>query len=329
MRVLHTSDWHIGADLCEKSRLDEHKAFFAWLANTIREERVNVLLASGDIFDTPSPSNGAVAVYFDFLRSLHDTPCRHVVITGGNHDSPSHLNAPAGYLAHDGIHILGCAKDGAIEREVLVLDDEKGAPSLIVCAVPFLRDRDVRKSSFGQNPEERARELCAGIDRHYRDVLARAGEIAQGLSSMKALFGRSRVVREGSLTVIEDCYNASLDSVSDAIATLSNVHWNKNKHIVLGDMKELGSASRYAHRTVGRMLCSADCQYIYLYGSEMEEAYKVLYDNGQKEKAVYTPDFEVLSSSIRKETSHGDLFLLKGSRSMAMERLFDTFKEVG
>lgn len=154
-------------------------------------------------------------------------------------------------------------------------------------------------------------------------------EIARGLSSMKALFGRSRVVREGSLTVIEDCYNASLDSVSDAIATLSNVRWNRNKHIVLGDMKELGSASRSAHRTVGRMLCSADCQYIYLYGSEMEEAYKVLYDNGQKERAVYTPDFEVLSSSIRKETSHGDLFLLKGSRSMAMERLFDTFKEVG
>ena len=198
MRVLHTSDWHIGADLCEKSRLDEHKAFFAWLANTIREERVDVLLASGDIFDTPSPSNGAVAVYFDFLRSLHDTPCRHVVITGGNHDSPSHLNAPAGYLAHDGIHILGCSKDGAIEREVLVLDDEKGAPSLIVCAVPFLRDRDVRKSSFGQNPEERARELCAGIDRHYRDVLARARERAKGLAHPCPIVGMGHLFASGS-----------------------------------------------------------------------------------------------------------------------------------
>lgn len=154
-------------------------------------------------------------------------------------------------------------------------------------------------------------------------------EIVQGLESMEPLFGRSRVVRKGSLTVIEDCYNASPDSVSDAISTLSSVRWNRNKHIVLGDMKELGSASRYAHRNVGRMLCNADCQYIYLYGSEMEEAYKVLYDSGYKYKAVYTPDFDVLSSSVRRGTSHGDLLLLKGSRSMAMERLFDTLKEVG
>lgn len=198
MRVLHTSDWHIGANLCEKSRLDEHRAFFAWLVDLIRTENVDVLLASGDIFDTTTPSNAAMAVYFDFLRSLHDTSCRHVIITGGNHDSPSHLNAPAGYLAHDGIHILGCAQDGDLDREILVLDDANGQPGLIVCAVPFLRDRDVRRAGFGQDPDQRARDLCAGIVTHYTDVLARARKLACGLAHPCPIVGMGHLFARGS-----------------------------------------------------------------------------------------------------------------------------------
>ena len=167
--------------------------------------------------------------------------------------------------------------------------------------------------------------LAVALARH---VGMRDDEIIDGLSSLKPLFGRSRVVHQGSLTVIEDCYNATLDSVDDAIRTVSGLEWKADKLIVLGDMRELGSASRDAHRQVGRSLCTARCDHILLYGDEMEEAYRVLYDSGRRD-VVYTRRFDVLSSSLRKKASSGDLVLLKGSRAMAMERLFETLKEVG
>lgn len=198
MRVLHTSDWHIGADLCEKSRLAEHEAFFAWLIETIQQEQVDVLLVSGDIFDTTSPANRAVKAYFTFLNRVRETCCRHVILTGGNHDSPSHLNAPAEYLGMDNIHVLGCARDGRHEDEVLVLDDVHGAPGLIVCAVPFLRDRDVRRASFGQDLDQRARDLCAGITAHYQEVLAIARERMASLAHPCAIVGMGHLFARGS-----------------------------------------------------------------------------------------------------------------------------------
>lgn len=218
MRVLHTSDWHIGATLCEKTRYEEHRAFFQWLTQTIVENRVEALLVAGDVFDTSSPSNRAVTLYFEFLQSLRSTPCRHVVIIGGNHDSPSQLNAPAGYLACDGIHVLGCARPGGpdgpdgkdgVDGEVLVLRNEQGVPGLIVCAVPFLRDRDVREAAFGQDPSLRTQFLCQGILAHYARVAERARERAAGLErpcpivAMGHFFATGAAVRDGedSLTV--------------------------------------------------------------------------------------------------------------------------------
>lgn len=155
------------------------------------------------------------------------------------------------------------------------------------------------------------------------------GEIAQGLSMLEPMFGRSRVVRQGSVTVIEDCYNATLDSMKDAISTVSRLSWKKDKFIVLGDMKELGSESARAHEYVGSILCNAKCEHIFLYGEEMENAYRILCDNGLRGKSVYTPDFARLSECVRTTVSKGDLVLIKGSRAMAMERLFDTLREVG
>ncbi len=154
-------------------------------------------------------------------------------------------------------------------------------------------------------------------------------DIAAGLSSLVPVFGRSRVVKEGSVTVIEDCYNAAYDSVYDAIKTISRLSWKGSKHIVLGDMRELGSESQNAHRRIGEALATADCDNIFLYGNEIEESYETLRSYGLSKKIVYTDDFDVLASKVRKETLPGDLMLLKGSRVMAMERLFDTLRQVG
>ena len=172
------------------------------------------------------------------------------------------------------------------------------------------------------------------IDASFTVAVAReAGlddaSIAQGLSSYTPLSGRGRIVRTGNLTVIEDCYNASLDSVSDAIKAISSIRWKGGKLIVLGDMRELGCESRKAHESVGMKLSRLKCSHIFLYGNEMEAAYRVLYDRGMKDSVTYTRDFDVLSSSFSRQLKAGDLVLLKGSRAMAMERLLDTVKEAG
>lgn len=153
-------------------------------------------------------------------------------------------------------------------------------------------------------------------------------DIMAGLSSIQPVFGRSRIVKEGSVTVIEDCYNATLDSVSDAIATVDRISWKGSKHVVLGDMRELGSESRKAHEEIGYRLSSCDCDRIFLYGEEIENTYRVLKNNGLKDKVLYTRDFNELSDSVSSSASAGDLMLLKGSRVMAMERIYDALRKV-
>jgi exonuclease SbcD len=67
MKILHTSDWHIGRVLYGKKSYDEFEAFFSWMAETIQEKQVDVLLVAGDIFDTSTPSNRAQELYYRFL----------------------------------------------------------------------------------------------------------------------------------------------------------------------------------------------------------------------------------------------------------------------
>ncbi|MCJ8164539.1 exonuclease SbcCD subunit D C-terminal domain-containing protein [Pontibacter sp. E15-1] len=166
MRVLHTSDWHLGQRLVNLERTEEHQHFLNWLLQTIEEERVEVLLMAGDVFDNGAPSNTALKLYYDFLRRACATCCRHVIITGGNHDSVSTLNAPRELLQYFNIHVVGGASDNPLD-ELIELRDAQGQLQLVVCAVPFLRDRDVRLSVAGENYEQREQRIREGIAAHY------------------------------------------------------------------------------------------------------------------------------------------------------------------
>ncbi|MDF7810453.1 exonuclease subunit SbcD [Hymenobacter sp. YC55] len=167
MRVLHTADWHLGQRFISgHERTDEHRHFLDWLVETVRTQRVEVLVIAGDIFDTGSPSNQALELYYSFLLNMRGTSCRDIVVVGGNHDSPATLNAPARLLRHLRVHVVGCVPD-CFEDQVLVLDDATGKPGLVVCAVPFLRDRDVRLSVPGETAEEREARIKQGIADHY------------------------------------------------------------------------------------------------------------------------------------------------------------------
>ncbi|WP_276496577.1 exonuclease SbcCD subunit D C-terminal domain-containing protein [Pontibacter litorisediminis] len=166
MRVLHTSDWHLGQRLVNLERTEEHQHFLNWLLQTIAQEQVEVLLMSGDVFDNGAPSNTALKLYYDFLRKVCATCCRHIIITGGNHDSVSTLNAPKELLECFNIHVVGGASPDPLD-ELIELRNEQGELELVVCAVPFLRDRDVRLSVPGESFEEREQRIKQGIAAHY------------------------------------------------------------------------------------------------------------------------------------------------------------------
>ncbi|MCB1985280.1 MAG: exonuclease SbcCD subunit D C-terminal domain-containing protein [Burkholderiales bacterium] len=174
-RILHTSDWHIGRTLYGRKRFDEFEAFLDWLVRTIQQERVDVLLVAGDVFDTATPNNTAQALYYRFLSRVSVTCCRHVVIIAGNHDSPSFLMAPKELLKALDVHVIGSISDN-IEDEVLVLSDNDNVPELIVCAVPYLRDRDIRVVESGESTEDKERQLIEGIRNHYCEVVVIAKE---------------------------------------------------------------------------------------------------------------------------------------------------------
>jgi DNA repair protein SbcD/Mre11 len=169
MKILHTSDWHIGRTLYGRKRYAEYEAFLNWLADLIERENIDALLVSGDIFDNSTPSNYAQEIYYRFLCSIALLPNRHVVVTAGNHDSPSFLNAPREILKSLNVHVVGCASNTP-EDELIVLTGPDQEPQLIVCAVPYLRDRDIRIAEAGESIEQKEQKIIEGIRTHYRMV---------------------------------------------------------------------------------------------------------------------------------------------------------------
>jgi exonuclease SbcD len=179
MRVLHTSDWHLGHRLHDHDRSQEHALFLEWLLNTIEKQRADALIVAGDIFDTANPTHQALQQYYSFLMNLKKTCCRHVIIIGGNHDSPGTLNAPREILKSLNIHVTGKAHE-SLNDEVLILKGKSGKPEGILCAVPFLRDRDIRQAIAGESYTEIEQRLKEGIIRRYQQVAAHALPLREG-----------------------------------------------------------------------------------------------------------------------------------------------------
>ena len=175
MKVLHTSDWHLGRMLYGRKRYDEFEAFLNWLYNTIKSEGIDILLVAGDIFDTRTPSHRSQELYYKFLCDVAKSNCRHVVIIAGNHDSPSFLNAPKEILHALNIYVVGSITQ-CLEDEVIVLNDQQNNPEAIMCAVPYLRDRDIRTVEPGETIEDKNNKLIKGIQDHYEKACKLAEE---------------------------------------------------------------------------------------------------------------------------------------------------------
>jgi exonuclease SbcD len=169
MKILHTSDWHLGQSFMNNDREEEHQLALDWLVELIEKQQIDAFILAGDVFDIGNPPSYARRLYYDFLKKLIKTSCRHIIITGGNHDSPAMLNAPAELLKAFDIHVIGSATGDYVD-EIVELKNKSGELEMVIAAVPFLRERDLRYSVAGESGAEQAKHLRKAIAGHYHEV---------------------------------------------------------------------------------------------------------------------------------------------------------------
>lgn len=220
MKILHTSDWHLGRALYGRKRHKEFSQFLDWMIDTLASEKIDVLLIAGDIFDTTTPSNWAQNLYYRFLTRVQETGCSHVVITAGNHDSATFLEAPAGILKTMNIHVIGSINDD-IAKEVVQIPGANGELQLLVCAVPYLRERDIRFASPGETIEEKSTKLVQEIQHHYTKVVEHAEKIQANHQDRAPLIAMGHLFAAGGSSVtgdgVRELYVGSLAHVPASI----------------------------------------------------------------------------------------------------------------
>ena len=173
LRLLHTSDWHLGQTFRDFDRSYEHQCFLDWLLEVLATEHIDVLLVAGDIFDHANPAAEAQRLLYRFLAvAKQRLPHLSMVLIAGNHDSAGRLEAPAPLLAAFGATVIGYARPPQaglqLERLVIPLHNRAGARAAWCLAVPFLRPGDPPRVETSGDP------YPVGVRLLYQQVLARA-----------------------------------------------------------------------------------------------------------------------------------------------------------
>lgn len=166
LRVLHTSDWHLGKQLLKVDFEQDMALFFEWLLQTIQSEKIDLLLMAGDLFDHANPSQPALRQYYQFLKTLLPLKCK-IIITGGNHDSTAVLNAPKELLTLLDVHVVGGAPE---KMEDAFIEMDKNGQKLVVAAIPFLRDKDIRQVVAGESYDDKIQQIKSGMATYFESV---------------------------------------------------------------------------------------------------------------------------------------------------------------
>jgi len=193
MKILHTSDWHLGQYFMMKTREAEHFAFLNWLVEIIKEQNIDALIVAGDIFDSSAPPSYARKLYSDFIVKLQATACKQLIIVSGNHDSVAVLNESKSLLSALNVSVLAGLSDD-LKDHLVTLNDNQGEDAAIVCALPFLRAGDVMSSEAGLSAEQKQKNLQQGIEQTYQNIY----QLAQTQCQDKPL----PIIATGHLTTV-------------------------------------------------------------------------------------------------------------------------------
>jgi len=180
MRIIHTSDWHLGQYFYGKSRANEHQQFLYWLLAQVKDNKIDVIIVAGDIFDTATPPSYARQMYFNFISAMQSLDCQLIVLAG-NHDSVSMLAESKEILGALNTRVIASVTDTSIEsnltEQVFSIKDKQGNPQAVICAVPFIRPRDVIKSHAGQSATDKSKSLQQAIVNHYNCLFEQAQQL--------------------------------------------------------------------------------------------------------------------------------------------------------
>lgn len=210
MRILHTSDWHLGQNFYTKSRAAEHQAFLDWLLKAAVEHEVDAIIVAGDIFDTGSPPSYARELYNRFVVNLQATQCQLIVLAG-NHDSVATLNESRELLACLNTRVIASAQQDPASQ-ALLLNRRDGSPGAVLCPIPFLRPRDILRSRSGQSGSEKQQQLLEAITQHY-EACYNAACALRGEQTLPVIAtGHLTTVGVTKSDAVRDIYIGTLDA---------------------------------------------------------------------------------------------------------------------
>lgn len=210
MKIIATSDWHLGNLFHGNDRLNEHKHFLEWLRRQISEQQPDALLVAGDIFDNGNPSAASQAAYYEFLADANELcPQMQLVITAGNHDSANRLEAPRAVLTRHKVEVRGTIRHCWIKGEngeeglqpdlddLIIPIQATDGVNVAVLAVPYLRWDMVKGNSYSDGTNQFLRHLTARAREKYPDhrlvmmahMYAKGADIAQKDASEKIVIG--------------------------------------------------------------------------------------------------------------------------------------------
>ena len=211
MRILHTSDWHLGQHFIGRSRAAEHQAFLHWLVQQVNSLQIDAIIVAGDIFDTATPPSYARELYNQFIVELQASQCQ-LIILAGNHDAPAVLNESKNLLQHLNTSVIASAADD-LSQQLLVLRKQQ-QPTALLCAVPFLRARDLLQSQAGQSASDKQNNLQHAIAEHYQQLytLAQQYNTEHNLALPIVMTGHLTTVGASRSESVRDIYIGTLDT---------------------------------------------------------------------------------------------------------------------
>lgn len=174
MILLHTSDWHLGKRLEDFSRIDEQKAVLHEICEIVDKENANVIIISGDLFDTYNPPTEAIELFYKILKKLSNNGRRAVIAIAGNHDSPDRIESPDPLARECGIIFIGfpntIVPEFELETGLKVLKSDEGFVELQLpnVAEPFRIIHTAYANEFrlktylgSENQEEQMRDVLS------------------------------------------------------------------------------------------------------------------------------------------------------------------------